>query len=56
MAVITYRLLRGEREDHQYIAIVCEQRDGDLVPPPQYIQEKTVYTDVDVDAKQADQS
>jgi hypothetical protein len=58
MAVIFYRMIRGEREEHRYIQIVCEQSDAEelFVPPPQYIQEKSEFVDAAVDPmKQIDQ-
>jgi len=43
MIVISYRLIKGEREEAHYIEIVCEQyadAEDNVVPPPQYISEK----------------
>jgi hypothetical protein len=43
LTIIVYRLFRGEREQTQYIEIVCDHfGDSDIVipPPPQYLCEK----------------
>ena len=56
MSIITYRMLRGDREP-QYIQIVCEEQDAEpVVAPPQYIQEKVILIEDDDAKKRSDQA
>ena len=47
MAIVTYRVFRGEsEEDVQYIAVVCDHYDdcepAVVPPPPQYLIDEKV--------------
>lgn len=47
MAIISYRMIKGEREeDSEYAVLVFEQDAEELVlPPPQYTDEKVEAVD-----------
>jgi hypothetical protein len=50
MTVVTYRMIKGPREEPRYIEIVCDAEEI-VIPPPFYVSEKGDYVEGIVDTK-----
>jgi len=57
MSVLTYRTIRGEREEedhfeHEYV-VFEQDAEGMFVPPPEYIDEKAKTVEEDAETRSA---